>query len=255
MGLTPPQRRALFGLPLFVAIILIWKLGKHLALGWAPLENWRPDQELAMVAPRLWALLAVVLLARAWWSPDELGWKAVGALQVAVFGGGLLVSYVIGSLTWDSIGIVATWPTDGVVIVLMLVVALHEELAFRGVLYRLLADLGGDAVAVWGTALAFALIHLDNNLSPYLVLLLFLIGLLLGQLRRSTGGFLWLIGIHWAYDCLWWFLRSDADATMVAYGFGLAQLALVLGLVLVHAARYGSLGRTTRGPASAPAVA
>lgn len=78
--------------------------------------------------------------------------------------------------------------SSGVLVVLLaagLLVPAFEELAFRGVLYSALNDLGGSWLAVIITSLAFAFAHTQYGL--LLIALTFLVGLVLGMLRRATG--------------------------------------------------------------------
>ncbi len=64
-------------------------------------------------------------------------------------------------------------------------IALSEEFFFRGVLYPLLTGYG-DLPAVFGTALAFSLLHGNLFQIPYA----FVAGILLGFLRLYSGSFL-----------------------------------------------------------------
>lgn len=121
----------------------------------------------------------------------------------------------------------------------MLTVGLYEELAFRGLLYCILNGLDGSRLAVWETAIGFALMHLDN--APALPELLrdFLTGLLFVQTHRSTGSIVGVVILHAAIDSLWWVLRPDSiDSSGIAW---LAPLVLLTGLIMVHARFFHSL--------------
>lgn len=81
-------------------------------------------------------------------------------------------------------------------------VAVFEELVFRGVLFRLIDDRWNTAVALIVSALVFGAVHLMNPGATLWSAFAIAIeaGLLLGVAYKSSGN-LWLpIGIHWAWN-------------------------------------------------------
>jgi membrane protease YdiL (CAAX protease family) len=126
----------------------------------------------------------------------------------------------------------------------MLTVAAYEELAFRGFLYCILDGLGGSRLAVWGTAVGFAAIHLDNNPGLYELLCIFLLGIMFAQLRRSTGSIVGLVGLHALLDFGWWILRpTGGDPDALAW---LGPLLILPALIIAHDRRFHSLARDPR---------
>jgi hypothetical protein len=75
--------------------------------------------------------------------------------------------------------------------------AAAEEVFYRGMVLLTLDRIGGRAVAMTGSALAFVAIHTDNpGVSPLWLLRLFLQGLLLAYAVYRTGSLWWSIGYH-----------------------------------------------------------
>ena len=82
------------------------------------------------------------------------------------------------------------------------VVAVFEEIIFRGVLFRMIDDRWNTAVALIISALVFGFMHLPNQGATLWSSLAIAIeaGLLLGAAYKFTGT-LWMpIGIHWAWN-------------------------------------------------------
>ena len=71
-----------------------------------------------------------------------------------------------------------------------------EEMLFRGVLYPFVRDLGWPRLALWGTALAFGLVH--ANRSVFVPLTVF--GYLLGLLYRHSGNLLVPVAAHVTFN-------------------------------------------------------
>lgn len=83
-------------------------------------------------------------------------------------------------------------------IVAVVFAPLIEELLFRGVLYRWIHDQGRPALALWGTALLFGLIHF--NTLAFVPLTLF--GALLAWLYQRSGNLLLPIFTHASFNLL-----------------------------------------------------
>ena len=101
---------------------------------------------------------------------------------------------------------------------LFLVVAIGEEVMFRGVLFRWIDQKFGFAVALIVSALVFGLVHISNPGATWWSSIAIAIeaGLLLGAAYKYSGT-LWLpIGIHWAWNFsqgnIFGFEVSGADA-------------------------------------------
>ena len=85
---------------------------------------------------------------------------------------------------------------------LFLVVAVGEELLFRGVLFRWIDEKFGFAVALVASSLLFGLVHISNDNATWWSAFAIAIeaGLLLAAAYKWSGT-LWLpIGIHWAWN-------------------------------------------------------
>jgi membrane protease YdiL (CAAX protease family) len=83
-------------------------------------------------------------------------------------------------------------------VVAVLLAPLAEELLFRGILYPALKRAGYRRLALWGTSLLFALIHM--NLATFVPLLLF--ALLLTLLYERTGNLLAPMTAHALFNIL-----------------------------------------------------
>lgn len=71
-----------------------------------------------------------------------------------------------------------------------------EEMLFRGVAYSFLSDLGWPRMALWGTALAFGLIHANRSVLVPLTVF----GYLLGLLYRHSGNLLAPVAAHVTFN-------------------------------------------------------
>ena len=83
-----------------------------------------------------------------------------------------------------------------------LVVAVGEEVLFRGIVFRLLDQQWGTVVALILSALLFGFVHITNDNATVWssVAIAVEAGLLLGAAYKWSGN-LWLpIGIHWAWN-------------------------------------------------------
>jgi membrane protease YdiL (CAAX protease family) len=70
----------------------------------------------------------------------------------------------------------------GAVALTVVVVSAGQEIAFRGVVFAALQDVGGDGLAVIGSTLAFTAVHLFSH-PPEFLPAVFFAGLLLGLWR------------------------------------------------------------------------
>jgi hypothetical protein len=144
-----------------------------------------------------------------WVSLRDGVWFAVGFLLSAL--SGLLLTPIVdaGHLTDSSQDVVrlfqrAHGPETAAFVFAVLVVApVGEELVFRGALLRGLLRRTSPEVAIWGSALAFALVHviLDPG-SGFAVPALLLLGLVSGQRALKTGNLSQSILLHAGFNLL-----------------------------------------------------
>jgi membrane protease YdiL (CAAX protease family) len=83
-------------------------------------------------------------------------------------------------------------------IITILLAPIAEELLFRGVLYPGIRDVGFPRVALWGSSLLFAAVHL--NAATFVPLLL--LALVLTRLYERTGNLLACISAHSLFNAL-----------------------------------------------------
>jgi membrane protease YdiL (CAAX protease family) len=92
------------------------------------------------------------------------------------------------------------WRIVGEVVFYFGLVGIVEELLFRGLMYRVLKDWHGPALAIFGSSLGFALWHIGWA-GPFIVAH-FLIGLVFALIRWRAGGIVGLIVVHGLFDLL-----------------------------------------------------
>ena len=171
------------------------------------------------IAIPLWCMLRFTrlesrdlrILLPAPWSPAFCLPVFLGVANVANLGGALLSS-ALGIENTSSI-----LPSGGLELVLQFLVlcvmpAVMEELFFRGALQGLLRPCG-SAVAIFGPALLFALLHLD----PIQGLTALVCGVFLGWLAERSGSILPGILLHFTNNCIAFFslyLRFDASSNV-----------------------------------------
>ena len=88
------------------------------------------------------------------------------------------------------------------VLMMFLIVAVGEEMVFRGIIFRLIDERWSTWVALLVSALFFGLVHITNDNATWWSSLAIAIeaGLLLGAAYKWSGS-LWVpIGIHWAWN-------------------------------------------------------
>ena len=195
------------------------------------------------IAIPLWFMLRVTWLQSkdlrivlpAPWSPAFCLPVFLGLANVANLAGALL-SHALGIENTSSI-----LPSGGFelflqFLVLFVMPAIVEELFFRGALQGLLRPCG-SAVAIFGPALLFALLHLD----PIQGLTALVCGVFLGWLAERSGSILPGMLLHFVNNCIAFlslYLRFYAPNN-VAFGVELFILLFfpLFGLWLVYHAR------------------
>ena len=155
----------------------------------------------------------VLVMYRLWWiwtekqRPADLPLRRLAADTGIGFGTGVLYFglvtgfmalvgvYRVGSLSWD-------WKTLVDSLFMFLVVAVGEEVLFRGIVFRMIDDRWGTWVALVVSALIFGFVHITNDNATVWssVAIAVEAGLLLGAAYKWSGT-LWVpIGIHWAWN-------------------------------------------------------
>ncbi len=107
----------------------------------------------------------------------------------------LLGGYRVGSVQWDWNSLIGN-------LFMFLVVAVGEEVLFRGIVFRMIDDRWGTAVGLIASALIFGFVHISNNNATVWSSLAIAVeaGLLLGAAYKWSGT-LWVpIGIHWSWN-------------------------------------------------------
>ena len=107
----------------------------------------------------------------------------------------LLGGYRVDSVDWDWNALVKS-------LFMFLVVAVGEEVLFRGIVFRMIDDRWGTAVGLIASALIFGFVHISNSNATVWSSLAIAVeaGLLLGAAYKWSGT-LWVpIGIHWSWN-------------------------------------------------------
>lgn len=162
----------------------------------------------ALLAPVVFIALYVLVVR--WiekeWAPDILTPKAGGQLLMGLAFGAAYISLVTGIMWlcgccsfqqqgWD-------WHGQIKAFLMFFVVAVGEEIIFRGVLFKWIDKRWGLWVALIVSGLIFGFVHLTNDNATIWSSLAISIeaGLLLGAAYKWSGS-LWLpIGIHWTWN-------------------------------------------------------
>jgi membrane protease YdiL (CAAX protease family) len=205
-------------------------------------------------------LAGTLFIGRRRWDWRELGLNASGlrlslTCALALLLGRLLI---ITSIRWK----LAPASLDPATLALDLLyyfglVALVEELLFRGLVYRALESWGGARWAIWGSSAGFMLWHIFGQ-GPLIGLTTLVIGLVFGLLRWRAGGILGLIVLHGLWDLQTVLMVANDSAAILAMGrpefsqpalvwVGTLLLVLVpLYLWLIHPHLQGWRGRSLR---------
>lgn len=127
-----------------------------------------------------------------------------------------------------------------------LLIAVGEELVFRGVVLTFLRQRYREAVAAGVTAVLFGLIHVTAG--PLQVVVSTLFGLLLYYCRRVSGGLVVPILVHTAWDVSV-FTAFLTDTPSTDSGAGLVLTLLTVALLLLVAVFHRRVDRPTPGQA------
>jgi membrane protease YdiL (CAAX protease family) len=155
-------------------------------------------------------LLAVTLIVErlcANQTLSDIGFSGRGAITGTLGGlllGGVLFSIVIGilALTHAYTAHLASWRGLGTALILFLIVALFEELLFRGVIFRLIEQTTGTWIALALSAALFGLLHIANPGATIFssIAIALEAGVLLALAYVLTRSLWFAIGIHWGWN-------------------------------------------------------
>ncbi len=178
------------------------------------------SEEAFQVIVYLYCLVGAQWIARRRWSLDELGFNRRGlqltlGCGLALLLARLMLIYAVDfglpapritplELAWDIFYFIA-------------LVGLVEELVFRGLIYRALADWLGAGWAIWGSAIGFILWHIFGQ-GPLVGLAGLIVGLIFALIRWRTGSLLWLIFLHGLWDLQTILLLGDANSQLAGRG-------------------------------------
>ena len=114
----------------------------------------------------------------------------------------LVTGWIALSGCYKVTGIGNDWNGLAKALFLFLVVAVGEEVLFRGIVFRMIDERWGTAIALVVSALIFGFVHITNENATVWssVAIAVEAGLLLGAAYKWAGN-LWVpVGIHWAWN-------------------------------------------------------
>jgi membrane protease YdiL (CAAX protease family) len=219
-NLRSPWRLLVFALLLFATYEIV---PVFIVPVFAQLSRWMGEPIAAYSWIMLAAVLAAVVLAlrvvdHAPWSAlsfDASGWRprklligwvlgstVIGITALVLAVGGYLHFEVVSAPMIDGVesSFLAAWSATALrLLVLLAPAALWEELVFRGYLWTVAEDAGGELLALGATSVAFGVIHLLNpNAGVRTTVLVMLAGVCLGLLRMRLGlPAAWLAHLAW----------------------------------------------------------
>jgi len=165
------------------ALVFIWRLLREYQISWSEAFGFRMNKK--------YALLFGVVIACVFFPIGE-GLQVVAAKILSQFGGKPELQPAVQALK-DT----ATWLDRLVLAGVAIVLApVAEESLFRGVLYPAIKQAGYPRLALWGTSLIFAVIHVNvATLLP-----LFVLAVVLAVLYEKTGNLLAPILAHGLFN-------------------------------------------------------
>lgn len=196
----------------FAGVLSVLTFRLFALLGWTTPDAPAGLRVAATLARQVIPTLGAFLLL-AWWVErrrvTELSLRhLVPGLAAGTLGGVLLIGGVFGTLWLAGAYQVSGWGSgDGWWRTLLIVgvgAGISEEIIFRGVLYRLIAESKGDAWALGVSALLFGGVHLGNpNASLWTSFAIAVeAGILLGAVYAFTRSLWPCIGLHMAWNFL-----------------------------------------------------
>jgi membrane protease YdiL (CAAX protease family) len=158
----------------------------------------------SVVAGLTFALALLVLSVAAGWRPTAIGWRQA---LIGVAGGAVLCfPPAIRFMSGVPFNVAAGWRSYPGWALAVAVVAAAEEVLFRGALYALVREIGGDLAAIVAGALLFAAMHVVLN-GGHAFVLDACVGVWLGVLRMISGGVAAPAAAHVLADLAAWWLR------------------------------------------------
>ncbi len=156
-----------------------------------------------------------------------LGWGAVRQVPTRFLGGagvgflmsgavllGLVISgHVIVTLQTPPLTYLLRLPLP---LLVLLPAALWEELVFRGYPFSALSRAAGPTVSAFATALLFAMAHRAAGPYPLGTVNIFLVGLVLAELRLGPGGLPAAWGAHFAWNATLLSLGAEVSGLELA---------------------------------------
>lgn len=162
------------------------------------------DRTWTQVLVYLYFLVGGVIIGLRRWTPGQLGlnWRGLGVSLGC--GTAIILMMIVGRLAiglmWDPLPITIDRLVFDFVFYIGLVGGV-EEFLFRGLLYRILFELRGDRLAIWGSALAFGIYHIGGQ-GILGGLGTGVLGVVDGAIRWRAGGIAGLIATHGIYDII-----------------------------------------------------
>lgn len=162
------------------------------------------DRTWIQVIVYLYFLAGCVIIGFRRWTPDQLGLNARGLRVSLGCGTAIILMMIAGrfaiNLALEPLPITLDRMVFDIVFYIGLVGGV-EEFLFRGLLYRILLELRGARLAIWGSALAFAIYHIGGQgiLGGFGTGVL---GVMFGAIRWRAGGIAGLVATHGIYDII-----------------------------------------------------
>jgi len=165
-------------------LAFVWRLVREHGIGWSGLFGFANDRNRAMMTG---VLVATIFF------PVGLGLKMIVSLVLASLGIDVKEQTAVELLNRASSAELMAMFVAAVVLA-----PLAEEFLFRGVLYPVIKHAGFPKLALWGTSVLFAVIHVNLvTLLPLLVLAIVLV-----QLYERTNNLLATITAHTTFNVL-----------------------------------------------------
>lgn len=202
---------------------------------------------------------------------SELAWQPAGKENLLGFvaGGSMVGILILVFLVSGCISFTILNPASIVFkpLILFILLALMEEILFRGILYRITEQSLGTWIAIGISALLFGIVHITNDHADYLgILSASSAGILLGILYTISGRLWYPISLHIGWNFFQYFLglpvsgnedfeyymeaTREGQEWFVGGGFGIENsiitILLVLGISVFLIIRSRKMGRIIR---------
>jgi membrane protease YdiL (CAAX protease family) len=184
----------------------------------------------------LYAIAGSLVIGLRRWTLDELGvnrkglWLGLACGLVIVIGRTLVILSVDWNLPPPQLSplrLVGEFVFD------FALVAIGQELLFRGLIYRAFKDWRGTRWAIWGSSICFGFWHLGGG--PLIIITTALYGLIFALLRWRTGGILGAILAHGLMDFAGTLLLPNTDVLSLGRPNIAHPSWMIFGLVLIIA--------------------